>query len=126
MTDLPFEPIGIDHTRLDGDVEIHGDIVFRVPASLRNPEQLVYDHLIFGRYCQEQILPAINDSTWQMFRASIKGISTQEKLKALEEYIWDKAIPVEDSMYKKCLIPKVVAVRVTNYVNALKRGGQLK
>lgn len=57
--------------------------------------------------------PAIRDDEWQMFRISLKGLSTAEKYEKLLH--WLKKHPTEQAK-----------IQVTNYVNALKRGGQVK
>lgn len=57
--------------------------------------------------------PAIKDAKWQAFRKSLKGLPTAEKLRKLKQ--WQRQNPGKKS-----------AIQVTNYINALKRGGQLK
>lgn len=57
--------------------------------------------------------PAIKDAGWQKFRKSLKGLSTAEKLRKLKG--WQRQHPGKQS-----------AIQVANYINALKRGGQLK
>lgn len=72
-----------------------------------------YADLIYGQYSLDKVLRAVQDPDWQAFRRSLKGLSTEEKLKALRKYASKKDLSEEDK------------IRVTNYVNALKRGGQL-
>ena len=58
---------------------------------------------------------AVGDATWQTFRESLKGLSTTEKLKKLG--VWrHRSVGV---------ISRRTEVQVDNYINALKRGGQL-
>ena len=57
-----------------------------------------------------EIKPAISDPEWQRFRLSLKGLSTETKLERLAQW------PIRDRQDQ---------VRVWNYLNALKRGGQL-
>lgn len=61
---------------------------------------------------QSEILSAVRDDKWQAFRLSLKGLSTKDKLKKLDTY------------YRKHT-DRVNQVRVSNYINALLRGGQL-
>lgn len=56
---------------------------------------------------------AIKDPRWQLFRESLKGLSTEQKYKKLKE--WLAQHPTERAK-----------IQVTNYVNALKRGGLVK
>lgn len=124
--ELPLEPIGTDHVSTGGFIYFIGERVFRGKAY---PED--YSRLIFGTFSIEQILPAINDPNWQLFRASLKGLTVEEKLNALVTYVWDNTQPRFDgpnppSMFGDVKVKKGVAIRVTNYINALKRGGQLK
>jgi hypothetical protein len=72
-----------------------------------------YDDLIFGSYSIDVVLEAVNDVEWQTLRISLKGLPTEEKLSRLRKYIG------EDASHE-------AKVRVTNYVYALKRGGQLR
>lgn len=60
-----------------------------------------------------EIETAVTDSAWQKFRLSLKGIPTEQKLDKLKEWQADH----EWDRYSR--------VQVQNYVNALKRGGQL-
>lgn len=53
----------------------------------------------------------VNDLEWQKFRLTLKGLPTEEKLDRLNE--WRAAGGV------------IAHIQVTNYINALKRGGQL-
>jgi hypothetical protein len=57
-----------------------------------------------------EIAPAINNAEWQAFRISLKGISTPQKLIRLAQ--WPRR-------------ERADVVRIDNYINALKRGGQL-
>lgn len=60
---------------------------------------------------KEEITRVIKDEVWQEFRISLKGTSTEFKLKALDK--WAKKS--EDAL-----------IQAINYYNALKRGGQIK
>jgi hypothetical protein len=57
---------------------------------------------------------AVADKSWQQFRLSLKGLSTSEKLQRLG--IW---------RHRGTAISRSTQVQVDNYINALKRGGQL-
>ena len=61
---------------------------------------------------REQIKIAIQDEEWQFFRVSLKGQDTLAKLRLLS--VWLAVHRGPNS-----------SVQVENYVNALKRGGQL-
>lgn len=60
-----------------------------------------------------EIREAVRDEAWQKFRRSLKGLSTEEKLRKLRA--WKRAHP-----------GRKAEVQVQNYINALKRGGQIK
>jgi hypothetical protein len=61
---------------------------------------------------REQIDRAVDDEDWQRFRKSLKGKTTQHKLRMLRQYMGN--------------ISEDVRVRVLNYLNALSRGGQIE
>jgi hypothetical protein len=63
---------------------------------------------------REQIQKAIKNEAWQDFRKGLKGLSTTSKLNKLSNYL------------KQQGNSPVAQVRVENYKNALKRGGQIK
>jgi hypothetical protein len=71
-----------------------------------------YPH--FGPLTKTEIMEAIEDDEWQKFRLSLKGLSTKMKIQKL--WSW-----VDEHEYSHD-----AKVQVTNYVNALKRGGQIK
>jgi hypothetical protein len=62
---------------------------------------------------RKEIMEAVKDSDWQEFRISLKGLPTKRKLERLA--VWK-----EDHKGRKA------EVQVENYINALKRGGQIK
>lgn len=65
-----------------------------------------------------EILEATKSEHWQKFRKSLKGLSTRQKLLLLEEYqMCQEGMSDEDVELR--------LIRVDNYINALKRGGQL-
>jgi hypothetical protein len=65
-------------------------------------------------WSQQDIQEAVKDKKWQKFRLSLKGCATSVKLERLEGYLLTTKA---DRWQFKC--------RVDNYINALKRGGQL-
>lgn len=77
-------------------------------------ETKAVQHLIFGQYNKYMILDAVNNYDWQVFRISLKGLSTESKVLKLKEWL-----KLNNNSHK-------AKVQVTNYVNALKRGGQIK
>lgn len=64
---------------------------------------------------------ATADPEWQEFRESLKGTSTRQKLKALQEYHDSKMDNPEMSDEEA----EHVITRIDNYLKALARGGQL-
>jgi hypothetical protein len=66
-----------------------------------------------GSHNVHAILRATKDEAWQRFRLSIKGVPTFVKLERLEAYM--KAFKEDPD----------TQIRVDNYINALRRGGQL-
>lgn len=75
-------------------------------------------------WSMEDILDAVNDADWQAFRLSLKGKNTEVKLDMLDDYMERASARLgageidKDEYRKEC-------IRVDNYINALKRGGQL-
>ena len=76
-------------------------------------ERREYDDLIFGMFSPSDVREAVNNTQWQAFRVSLKGLPTDMKLAELRKYAEEN--PSADTY-----------VQVTNYVYALKRGGLLK
>jgi len=72
------------------------------------------EDLIYGQYSLNHIIGAVNDDEWQELRKSLKKMSTQEKIEKLREY-----------RDKKGETQKI-KIQITNYINALKRGGLIK
>lgn len=74
----------------------------------------------------KQIRTAVYDSfdaeEWQKFRVALKGLSTAHKLFRLLQYRHNHA---QYDSVTGFVIPEHIQCRVDNYVNALKRGGQL-
>lgn len=67
----------------------------------------------------KRIARAVDDQTWQEFRLSLKGKSTQQKLDMLHDY-YNKNHKGTDEDWLE-----TVEIRVDNYLKALARGGQL-
>lgn len=63
----------------------------------------------------------IGDVKWQGFRESLKGVSTEKKLDLLEAWLKRHKDTVGDSYEGGSM----AQTQVDNYINALKRGGQL-
>ena len=69
-------------------------------------------------WSMDDILSAVKDDDWQALRLSLKGIPTEEKLDRLEEYMASiDGRSANEAWRMHC--------RIDNYINALKRGGQL-
>ena len=62
---------------------------------------------------REEIDRCIKNEAWQAFRLSLKGLSTVEKLRKVRNW-------------KRTHSGRCATVVTTNYINALKRGGQIK
>ena len=74
-------------------------------------------------YC---VYEAPDHTDWQLFRVSIKGLSTAEKLYMLSLYrIWQLNETAPGTMNGEMRQISVVQCRVDNYIGALRRGGQL-
>ena len=74
-----------------------------------------------------RIARAVDDENWQLFRVSMKGESTTEKLRMLEKYFDEaheaaQALPTRERQIQET---EDVRIRVDNYIKALSRGGQL-
>ncbi len=85
-------------------------------AKLKRLAKLDWNSLTFGPLKKEDIQstsPTIKNTEWQEFRKSLKGLSNEEKYKQLKKWLHDH----NNSEQAK--------IQVTNYVNALKRGGQV-
>lgn len=74
---------------------------------------------IVANLTRSAIQEAVKDPEWQKFRRSLKGIPTEEKLSKLSNYFLISMSLYEGKEFEKC------KTRVMNYINALKRGGQL-
>lgn len=60
---------------------------------------------------------AVGNKTWQSYRLAMKGKSTSEKLAMLRT--WRSRHMVNGKL------PRATEVQIDNYINALKRGGEL-
>ena len=78
------------------------------------PSLSQWNSLIFGSYSHSQVKWAINDYTWQRLRVHLLGMSSRYKYTHLVRYI-EEGVNQEQRR-----------VQVTNYVNALKRGGLIE
>ncbi len=77
-------------------------------------KQLDWNALIFGTYSPQQIAWAVNDSHWQDVRISMVGEPPDVKYDTLVMYL---------DLQRHSERAKI---QVTNYINALKRGGLIK
>lgn len=76
--------------------------------------KLDWSKLHFGKLKREDISRCVADSDWQEVRASMHYKSLRERYDILTKWLNDQ----DKSFCAK--------VQVTNYVNALKRGGMVK
>lgn len=71
----------------------------------------------------EVIQYCVNDEEWQKFRKILKGVPTFKKLEMLDmrrtQNITKNASKLETYVDRRC------QVQLDNYINALRRGGQL-
>lgn len=66
-----------------------------------------------------EIQKCVNNEEWQLFRQTLKGLPTHTKLQMLKDYLWEGTLSDDvEEMRKR-------RVRVENYLNALRRGGEL-
>lgn len=68
----------------------------------------------YGPVDSTTIAPSVRDPEWQKFRLSMKGVRTITKINMLRDWYVSRGGSLK------------AWVQVTNYLNALKRGGQLK
>lgn len=73
-----------------------------------------WGHLIFGSFNREQILEAVNDDDWQIARVQMLGDPLGVKYRVLEIWLQEHNYSLKSK------------IQVTNYVNALKRGGLIQ
>lgn len=71
-----------------------------------------YNHDLVRTFC-------VQDADWQKVRLSMKGIPTTDKLKVLDAY------RTECIELSGGILTHRHQVQIDNYINALKRGGQL-
>jgi len=72
-----------------------------------------WEHLVFGIYPVNTVLRAVKDPDWQAVRLAMKGEPMWVKKMCLETWLTDATA---EQLPQRC-------IQVTNYVNALKRGG---
>lgn len=80
--------------------------------NLKKAYKILSEHMLEFTMTNE-IHMAVAEDEWQKFRVNLKGESTKTKLCKLADWL------VEHGYSHKS------KVQVTNYINALKRGGQL-
>lgn len=73
-----------------------------------------WNKLVSGKLKMDEILDAVDNDEWQELRKSLKGQPLTTRYEELETYL------------EKHSYSKKAKIRVTNYVNALKRGGMVK
>lgn len=72
-----------------------------------------------------RIAQAVDNEEWQKVRHSMKGISTSDKLDALESY-YNKHLAANGDCNITNTEFEDVKIRIDNYIKALCRGGQLE
>lgn len=85
----------------------------RVWKDLEAEDLYAMRRLEFTGYTRDEMLEAVKDTYWQEVRRSMKGLSTQKKLRVLRVYLIEKKYEHE------------ACIQVNNYLDALRRGGQL-
>jgi hypothetical protein len=73
-----------------------------------------WEKLTFGKYDRETIDKAVANKWWQIARRSMLGKSLKVKYKTLTEWLEVHSYSLESK------------IQVTNYVNALRRGGLVR
>lgn len=68
---------------------------------------------------KKEIRDAVHHEEWQRVRLHMKGMPTTDKLDILVKYRNSKTCPSCNR------IGRITEVQIDNYINALKRGGQL-
>jgi hypothetical protein len=68
------------------------------------------------RLTRLEIQDAVRCPNWQDLRRTLKGVTTERKVKLLQYYI-------EYRQPGECCLPKTREVQVVNYLTALSRGG---
>lgn len=78
---------------------------------------LSWDKLLIQRFC-------VQDAEWQRYRRAMKGESTEKKLDMLEQW---RLLEENDNreIVGRAHIGMRCQCQIDNYINALKRGGQL-
>jgi len=71
-----------------------------------------------------RIAQAVDDEDWQEFRVSMKGKSTEQKLRMLKKYDYE-VHGGENAFSALDVVNCDYCIRVDNYIKALCRGGQL-
>lgn len=85
-------------------------------------------------YTPAEVAKYVVDAEWQKCRLSMKGIPTTEKLEILNKYRSDRLayssghpdIPNSRHLADHGVLEREHQVQIDNYINALKRGGQLR
>lgn len=70
-------------------------------------------------HSQQSIRLAVKNTVWQEYRKSLKGLPTHSKLDKLEVWLVAPPYGIASPSYEDR------HTQVDNYLNALKRGGQL-
>ncbi len=73
-----------------------------------------WGQLKFDSYSPQQVHWAVNDVQWQAFRTEMVGESLERKYELLRSYLRARKYDMK------------ARIQVTNYVNALKRGGLIR
>jgi len=103
-------------------------LMFEEPFRLAEAEKIDRWTLSVDKYTNAEIRHAVyhaeDAEDWQMFRVSLKGFTTKEKLYRLMFRLryWEEAFQEETLLRNQLDLEKL---RVDNYIGALVRGGQL-
>lgn len=78
-------------------------------------------------FVQQCVYHVSDHMDWQLFRVSLKGLSTEEKLYCLDRRFKQLIEPIasDDPSGPEWVKYKIEKCRIDNYILALKRGGQL-
>lgn len=71
---------------------------------------------------RQAVYLAADAPKWQLFRVSMKGLTTEAKIFMLEQWLSQNSTSKPDTSRS---IREIDRIRVNNYIGALRRGGQL-
>lgn len=97
----------------------------------------IWPHLVKSYTTDEVYHYAVKNQEWQMFRLTLKGLSTEDKLTKLDEFRTSKLvaeseplilddISIQRGQTHTFTLARLWEVPIDNYIQALHRGGLIK